>query len=190
MRSGPCDFIFGTVHSSAVQDCLRNKRPYHGRSPPLYSANDPVSCMNSPAADERAGPTDVAPMSVDGTELPVRNARASAAIGGKADPLTKPHSTTRFKSARASLARSLDKSVSRLARLPVRIRPKGRSEPPLHRVRCAQHGALPSAPLCVEPQARRLWRSRHKLFVRRHDDQQRVGPVRDDDGSPRSHRQS
>ena len=35
MRTGSCDFIFGTVCSSAVQDRLGNKRPYHGRSPSL-----------------------------------------------------------------------------------------------------------------------------------------------------------
>ena len=44
MRTGFCDFIFGAVRLSAVQDCLRNKRPYHGRSrirqrlPPLRAA--------------------------------------------------------------------------------------------------------------------------------------------------------
>ena len=34
-RTGSCDFIFGAVRSSAVQDRLGNKRPYHGRSSPL-----------------------------------------------------------------------------------------------------------------------------------------------------------
>src|SRR5207249_170273 len=56
---------------------------------------------------------------------------------------------------------------------------------PLHRVRRARRGALPNARLCVEPQAQRLWRSRHKLVILRHGDQQRIGPVRDNDGSPK-----
>ena len=53
MRTGSCDFIFGAVRSSAVQDRFRNKQPCHGRSAPLlqggrlrspaYSAGDPVS---------------------------------------------------------------------------------------------------------------------------------------------------
>jgi len=38
MRTGSCDFIFGAVPSSAVQDRLRSERPYHCRSPPLLKA--------------------------------------------------------------------------------------------------------------------------------------------------------
>jgi hypothetical protein len=30
-----------------------------------------------------------------------------------------------------------------------------------------------------------FWRSRNKLIIRRHDDQQRIGSVRDNDGSPK-----
>jgi Methylpurine-DNA glycosylase (MPG) len=78
MRTGSCDFIFAAVRSSAVQDCLRNKRPYHGRSRPLlirwpgFEAPSippaiPSHCMDSSAADERAGPSGLARMSVDGT---------------------------------------------------------------------------------------------------------------------------
>ena len=53
MRTGSCDFIFGAVPSSAVQDRSGYKRRYYGRPPPLlkgvrvrspvYSAGDPVS---------------------------------------------------------------------------------------------------------------------------------------------------
>jgi len=31
----------------------------------------------------------------------------------------------------------------------------------------------------------RFWRSRNKLVIRRHDDQQRIGSVRNNDGSPK-----
>ena len=31
-----------------------------------------------------------------------------------------------------------------------------------------------------------FWRSRHKLFIRWRDKQQRVGPICDDDGSPKN----
>ena len=79
-RTGSCDFIFVAVRSSAVQDCLGNKRPYHGCSPPLRNGGRhsksrlfrlaiPSHCMNSSAADEPAGPSRVAPMSVDRTKL-------------------------------------------------------------------------------------------------------------------------
>jgi hypothetical protein len=52
----------------------------------------------------------------------------------------------------------LNKSVSGLAGLSVSLNltPKGRSGPPLHRMRCAQHKALPNPLLCVEPQAQLL----------------------------------
>src|SRR5271168_2355467 len=39
MQTGSCDFIFGAVRSSAVQDRSGNKRPYHGRSPPLLKGS-------------------------------------------------------------------------------------------------------------------------------------------------------
>src|ERR1700730_4521381 len=80
MQTASCDFIFGAVRSSAVQDRLGNKRPYHsallppergsGFEAPSIPLAIPSYCMNSSAADERAGPSAVAPMSVDGTEPP------------------------------------------------------------------------------------------------------------------------
>ena len=75
IRTGSCDFIFGTVCSSAVQDRLGNKRPYHGRSPSLLKGGQgsnslerrsgfeapsiplaiPSHWMNCSTADERTG---------------------------------------------------------------------------------------------------------------------------------------
>src|SRR5712671_6064693 len=40
MRTASCDFIFGTVRSSAVQDRSRNKRPPQSPSPLLKGSQD------------------------------------------------------------------------------------------------------------------------------------------------------
>ena len=67
MRTAFCDFIFGTVRSSAVQDRSRNKRPPQSPSSSLERESGleapfppqaiPSHCMNSSAAYECAGPS-------------------------------------------------------------------------------------------------------------------------------------
>src|SRR5438132_9993708 len=66
MRTASCDFIFGTVRSSAVQDRSRNKRPPQlppsleresGLEAPFPPQAIPSHCMNSSAAYECAAPS-------------------------------------------------------------------------------------------------------------------------------------
>jgi DNA-3-methyladenine glycosylase len=67
MRTASCDFIFGTVRSSAVQDRSRNKSPPQSPSSSLERESGleapfppqaiPSHCMNSSAAYECAGPS-------------------------------------------------------------------------------------------------------------------------------------
>ena len=120
----------------------------------LPSPHDPPSDGRQRAAVVRSNLAALAvnkPMAAYGTELraamPVHRPPSEA----QQTP-TKPHSTILDLYDRGSL----NKSVSRLARLRVSIWPKGRLGSPLHRVRCAQRGALPNARLCAELQAQRL----------------------------------
>src|SRR6516165_3222121 len=68
MWTASCDFIFVAVHSSAVQDRSRNKRPPQSPSSPPDKGQNSKSvdsagghCMNSSAAYEYAEPSGVTP---------------------------------------------------------------------------------------------------------------------------------
>ena len=75
--------------------------------------------------------------------------------------------------------------LSRLVRHPVSIRPKGRPGLPLHRVRRAGVERCPMLDCASSFRPSSFYRSRNRLVIRRHDDQQRIGSVRDNDGSPK-----
>jgi hypothetical protein len=93
--------------------------------------------------------SEIAEMTAHGTELPIPDVTVSVAIGGTADR-DQPHSIS---SIYEDTARSFEQLSAELPAYLVRIRPKGRSTLPPHRVRCARRGVRPSARLYAEPQA-------------------------------------